>query len=94
MIEMHTCTNLPASTIPEMNLDALHKFAKLNPMYDNSRIRYCKSELHRIRGRYELVYSIKHDTSYAPFYPTITPLHLSKAALGVKPIDIGSGDGR
>ena len=43
--------------------------------------------------------SIKHDTSYAPFYPTwiISAFALVKAAasMGVKHvIDIGSGDGR
>ena len=94
-----------ASTIPEMSqkdLDALHKFAKLNPMYDNS----YESDIVGVRCTiYEgdmssyWLDSIKHDTSYAPFYPTwiISAFALVKAAasMGVKHvIDIGSGDGR
>ena len=94
-----------ASTIPEMSqkdLDAMHKFAKLNPMYDNS----YESDIAGVRCTiYEgdmssyWLDSIKHDTSYAPFYPTwiISAFALVKAAasMGVKHvIDIGSGDGR
>ena len=94
-----------ASVIPEMSqkdLDALHKFAKLNPMYDNS----YESDIAKVSCTiYEgdmssyWLDSIKHDTSYAPFYPTwiISAFALVKAAaaMGVKHvIDIGSDDGR
>ena len=65
-----------ASTIPEMSqkdLDALHKFAKLNPMYDNSyESNIAKVSCTIYEGDMSSYWldSIKHDTSYAPFYPT------------------------
>ena len=89
-------------TIDENDLDMLHKFATCNPIYYNS----FEMEIMGIPCRvYEgdineyWLNSIKHDTSYAPFYPTWI---LSAYALGLetkklgfdKVVDIGSGDGR
>ncbi len=89
-------------SIDEKHLEGLHKFAKSNPIYYNS----FEMEIFEIPCRvYEgdineyWLNSIKHDTSYAPFYPTWV---LSAYALGLETknlgfdqvIDIGSGDGR
>ena len=94
-----------ASTVPDTSqedLDALHKFARLNPMYENSYesviAGICCTIYEGDMSSYWLD-SIKHDTSYAPFYPTwiISAWALAKgaSAMGVKhAIDVGSGDGR
>jgi len=89
-------------SIDENDLNMLHKFATSNPIYYNS----FEMEIMRIPCRvYEgdineyWLNSIKHDTSYVPFYPTWI---LSAYALGLETknlgfdqvIDIGSGDGR
>ncbi len=89
-------------SIDENDLNMLHKFATSNPIYYNS----FEMEIMRIPCRvYEgdiseyWLNSIKHDTSYVPFYPTWI---LSAFALGLETknlgfdqvIDIGSGDGR
>jgi len=89
-------------SIDENDLNMLHKFADCNPIYYNS------FEI-EILGIPCIIYegdineywlnSIKHDTSYAPFYPTWI---LSAYALGLETkklgfdqiIDIGSGDAR
>lgn len=88
--------------IEENSLSLLHRFVKNNPIYYNS----YESDFLGISG---IVYegdineywidSIKHDTSYAPFYPTwILSAYaaiLSSKKLGIDQlVDIGSGDGR
>ena len=88
--------------IDDKSLNMLHKFIANNPIYYNS------YEL-EVLGVPLIVYegdvnqywinSIKHDTSYAPFYPmwmlSSFALALVSKNLGVKQIiDVGSGDGR
>ena len=88
--------------IDKNDLSMLHKFAKNNSIYSST------YEL-EILGIPCMVYegdmndywldSIKHDTSYAPFYPvwilSAYALALHTKNLGVNEvIDIGSGDGR
>ena len=88
--------------VDDKSLNMLHKFIANNPIYYNS------YEL-EVLGVPLMVYegdvnqywinSIKHDTSYAPFYPmwmlSSFALALVSKNLGVKQIiDIGSGDGR
>ena len=89
-------------SIDDKPLNMLHKFVANNPIYYNS------YEL-EVLGVPLIVYegdvnqywinSIKHDTSYAPFYPmwilSSFALALISKNLGIKQvIDIGSGDGR
>jgi len=89
-------------SIDERRLKLLHEFAESNSIYTSS---YETS----IRGTICTVYegdvnnywldSIKHDTSYAPFYPiwilSAYALALESKNLGARQIiDIGSGDGR
>ena len=89
-------------SIVEHELDLLHKFAKSNSIYTGS------YEMD-ILGTACIVYegdvnnywldSIKHDTSYAPFYPiwilSAYAIALESKNLGARQIvDIGSGDGR
>ena len=89
-------------SIVEHELDLLHKFAKSNSIYTGS------YEMD-ILGTACIVYegdvnnywldSIKHDTSYTPFYPiwilSAYAIALESKNLGAKQIiDIGSGDGR
>ena len=84
------------------SLEALHRFAKENPIYTDSFKR-------DIGGHPCVVYegdsndhwldSIKHDTSYAPFYTTwILSAYIlahEAALLGAhQAVDIGAGDGR
>ena len=88
--------------INEDDLKKLHEFATNNPIYSN----YYEDEISNIRCRvYEgdinnyWLDSIKHDTSYAPFYPTwiLSDYALASTVknLNVKEVvDIGSGDGR
>ena len=94
---------LPESlSIDEHELEMLHKFAESNSIYTNS---YEMDILSTVCKVYEgdvnnyWLDSIKHDTSYAPFYPiwilSAYALALESKNLGVKQIvDIGSGDGR
>jgi len=94
---------LPESlSIDEHELDMLHKFAESNSIYSDS---YEMNLLDTVCKVYQgdvnnyWLDSIKHDTSYAPFYPiwilSAYALVLESKNLGVKQIiDIGSGDGR
>ena len=94
---------LPESfSIDKHELEMLHKFAENNSIYAGSYEMkildtVCKV-YHGDVNNYWLD-SIKHDTSYAPFYPvwilSAYVLALQSKSLGAKQIiDIGSGDGR
>jgi hypothetical protein len=88
--------------IDEKHLKSLHEFLDSNPIYDNSyEVNLCGISCRIFEGDLNQFWidSIKHDTSYAPFYPTwmlsayflaIKSKHLGFSEL----IDIGSGDGR
>ena len=89
-------------SIDEHELEMLHKFAESNSIYSNS---YEMNILDTVCKVYQgdvnsyWLDSIKHDTSYAPFYPiwilSAYALALESKNLGAKQIiDIGSGDGR
>ena len=89
-------------SISEHDLHMLHKFAENNSIYTNS---YEMNVLNTACKVYQgdvnnyWINSIKHDTSYAPFYPiwilSAYALVLESKNLGAKQIiDIGSGDGR
>ena len=89
-------------SINEHDLDMLHKFAENNSIYTNSYEMNVQNTACRIYqgdvNNYWLD-SIKHDTSYAPFYPiwilSAYALALESKNLGAEQIiDIGSGDGR
>ena len=94
---------LPESlSIDEHELKMLHKFAESNSIYSDS---YEMEILDTICKVYQgdvnnyWLDSIKHDTSYSPFYPiwilSAYALSLESKSLGAKQIiDIGSGDGR
>ena len=94
---------LPESlSIDEHELEMLHKYAKSNSIYSDS---YEMNILDTVCKVYQgdvnnyWLDSIKHDTSYAPFYPiwilSAYALVLESKNLGAKQIiDIGSGDGR
>ena len=94
---------LPESlSIDEHELEMLHKFAESNSIYSDS---YKMNILDTVCKVYQgdvnnyWLDSIKHDTSYTPFYPiwilSAYALVLESKNLGVKQIiDIGSGDGR
>jgi len=94
---------LPESfSIDKHELEMLHKFAENNTIYSDS---YEMKVLNTICKVYHgdvnnyWLNSIKHDTSYAPFYPvwilSAYSLALQSKSLGAKQIiDIGSGDGR
>jgi len=94
---------LPESlSIDEHELEMLHKFAESNSIYSDS---YEMNVLDIVCKVYQgdvnnyWLDSIKHDTSYAPFYPiwilSAYALVLESKNLGVKQIiDMGSGDGR
>jgi len=94
---------LPESlSIDEHELEMLHKFAESNSIYSDS---YEMNVLDTVCKVYQgdvnnyWLDSIKHDTSYAPFYPiwilSAYALALQSKSLGAKQIiDIGSGDGR
>lgn len=88
--------------IEQSGIDAMHAFAKNNPIYFNSK----NMELAGIPctvyegdiNEYWLS-SIKHDSGYQPFYPTwilsAYVLALVSKEMGYEQvIDIGSGDGR
>ena len=94
---------LPESlSIDEQQLYMLHKFAESNSIYSDSyEINILDTACRVYRGDVNNYWldSIKHDTSYAPFYPIWI---LSAYALAIESkniggrqiIDIGSGDGR
>ncbi len=95
-------TSSESLSVDERELELLHKFAKNNSIYTDS---YEMDILGTVCKVYEgdvnnyWLDSIKHDTSYAPFYPiwilSAYALALESKNLGVKQIvDIGSGDGR
>ena len=89
-------------SIDERGLNMLHKFAECNSIYSSS---YEMEILGNICKVYEgdvndyWLDSIKHDTSYAPFYPmwilsAYALVMESKNLAARQIIDIGSGDGR
>ena len=84
------------------HLSLLHNFLENNPIYSNSfESEFCGIRCKVFEGDLSQFWldSIKHDTSYAPFYPTWM---LSAYALALESknngflelVDIGSGDGR
>ena len=89
-------------TIEKNDLNALHKFARGNPIYYNSfemKIQDVPCMVYEGDINEFWLDSIKHDTSYAPFYPTwilsAYALALETKKLGFdQVVDIGSGDGR
>jgi len=94
---------LPESlSIHEYELEMLHKFAECNSIYSNSyEIKILDTVCKVYQGDVNNYWldSIKHDTSYAPFYPiwilSAYALALESKSIGAKQIiDIGSGDGR
>jgi len=105
-ISSHIYEIIPALTesffINEHDLDMLHKFAESNSIYTNSyEINILDTVCKVYQGDVNNYWldSIKHDTSYAPFYPvwilSAYALALESKNLGVQQvIDIGSGDGR
>ena len=89
-------------SIGKHDLDMLHKFAESNSIYTSS---YEMNILDTVCKVYQgdvnnyWLDSIKHDTSYAPFYPiwilSAYALALESKNLDAEQIiDIGSGDGR
>ena len=95
-------TSSESLSINEQELEMLHKFAESNSIYSDS---YEMKMLDTVCRVYQgdvnnyWLDSIKHDTSYAPFYPvwilSAYALALESKSLGAKQIiDIGSGDGR
>ena len=95
-------TSSESLSINEQELEMLHKFAESNSIYSDS---YEMEILDTVCRVYQgdvnnyWLDSIKHDTSYAPFYPvwilSAYALALESKSLGAKQIiDIGSGDGR
>ena len=94
---------LPDSlSIDEYELEMLHKFAESNSIYTDSyktKILNATCKVYQGDVNNYWLDSIKHDTSYAPFYPiwilSAYALALESKSIGVKQIiDIGSGDGR
>jgi len=103
----HTTEVLPKSfsskiPIKDEYLSLLHKFLENNPIYSNKiSKKMLETECTIFEGDLNNYWidSIKHDASYAPFYPTwmLSALSLAIEAqiLGYEQIiDIGSGDGR
>ena len=95
--------SLPESlSIDEHELEMLHKFAECNSIYSDSYEMEILDIVCRVyHGDMNNFWldSIKHDTSYTPFYPvwilSAYALALESKSLGTKQlIDIGSGDGR
>ena len=84
------------------HLLSLSKFIENNPIYDNAfEMELCGIKCNIYEGDLNQYWidSLKHDTSYAPFYPTwllsAYTLALKAKQLGfTNLIDIGSGDGR
>ena len=102
----HICEIIPALakslSIAEHDLQMLHRFADCNSIYTNSyemNILDTTCKVYQGDVNNYWLDSIKHDTSYAPFYPiwilSAYALVLESKNLGAKQIiDIGSGDGR
>jgi hypothetical protein len=103
----HTTEILPdfpneALKIENRQLSLLHKFLDANPIYSNHiSKKISKKDYTIFEGDLNNYWidSIKHDASYAPFYPTwmlsAWGLALNAKTLGFEQIiDIGSGDGR
>ena len=103
----HTTEILPDSTndfiqIKQTHLALLHKFLESNPIYSKRILEKILDVDYTIfEGDLNNYWidSIKHDTSYAPFYPTwmLSAWSLTNHVqnLGFEQIiDIGSGDGR
>ena len=95
--------SLPESlSIDEHELEMLHKFAECNSIYSGSYEMEILDIVCRVyHGDMNNFWldSIKHDTSYTPFYPvwilSAYALALESKNIGAKQlIDIGSGDGR
>lgn len=95
-------SNSDAIQINSKDLQLLHDFAKNNPIYSNSfEMKICDTDCTVYEGDISNYWidSIKHDTSYAPFYPTwiLSAYALAQQAanMGIlEAVDIGSGDGR
>jgi len=95
-------TSPESLSVDEHELQMLHKFAESNSIYSDSyEINILDTACRVYRGDVNNYWldSIKHDTSYAPFYPiwilSAYVLALESKNLGAKQIiDIGSGDGR
>ena len=94
---------LPESlSIGKHDLHLLHKFAENNSIYTNvyeMNILDTTCKVYQGDVNNYWLDSIKHDTSYAPFYPiwilSAYALALESKNIGVEQIiDIGSGDGR
>lgn len=89
-------------SITDEHLISLCKFIENNPIYDNSfEMNLCgiRCNIHEGDLSQYWIDSIKHDTSYAPFYPTwllsaYTLAFMAKQLGFSHLIDIGSGDGR
>ena len=102
MQELLPVTKTDFLPINNAHLISLSKFIKSNPIYDNTfEMDLCgiKCNIHEGDLNQYWIDSIKHDTSYAPFYPTWLlsgyTLALMAKELGfTNLIDIGSGDGR
>jgi hypothetical protein len=102
----HIYEVIPSSSasfpVDENELKMLHKFAGNNSIYSNSyemNIHDTACKVYEGDVNNYWLDSIKHDTSYAPFYPvwilSAYALALESKRLGAKQIiDIGSGDGR
>ncbi len=95
--------SLPESlSIDKYELEMLHKFAECNSIYSDSYEMEILDIVCRVyHGDMNNFWldSIKHDTSYTPFYPvwilSAYALALESKNIGAKQlIDIGSGDGR
>ena len=88
--------------INDKHLSLLHRFLEKNPIYTNSfEGKFCGISCRVFEGDLSQFWinSIKHDTSYAPFYPTwmlsAYSLALESKKFGFSElVDIGSGDGR
>tara|TARA_B100000029_G_scaffold352415_1_gene344966 strand:+ start:2744 stop:3565 length:822 start_codon:yes stop_codon:yes gene_type:complete len=88
--------------IDENHLSLLHEYMQNNPIYYNSiDAEICNTSCKIFEGDLNQFWinSIKHDTSYAPFYPTWMLsayfLALESKNIGFSElIDVGSGDGR
>ena len=94
--------NSPYIQIQNEYLSSLHKFLEGNPIYSNQISQHLlETECTIFEGDLNNYWidSIKHDASYAPFYPTwmlsAFSLAIEAQNLGFEQIiDIGSGDGR
>lgn len=102
LYEVIPLTNSELLPIPDNDLKLLHKFAKNNPIYSNffeTRILGISCIVYGGDSNQYWLGSIKHDTSYAPFYTTwilsAYAIAITAKTLGfTEAIDIGSGDGR